>query len=173
MITRNGKWMVLTAGLLALAVLPGCSTYTTSSGRVDESIDQVFVEYLENLTAEPSIDVVMTDAIIEAIQIDNTLNIVRESEADAIIHGMVTQYRLRPMAARPDLTVNEYQILIAVRLSFSVRATGETIFENKSFTGSGVYTLNDPTGQTTEETAKKEAGVEIVRAVLALVVEDW
>ena len=165
--------VVVVAVLASIAAADGCVGYSTSRGRVDESIQKVYVEYLEDLTAEPNIGVDLTDAIIEAIQVDNTLKVVSEADADAIIDGRVTRYHLREMAPRQDLTVNEYQIQIAVMLSFNVRATGETIFKEKRFLGTGVYILDDPTGQTTEQTAKTEAGREIVKDILALVVADW
>lgn len=158
---------------LTTALLGACSAYTTSRGRVDDNIQRVYVEYLDDLTSEPNIGVDLTDAIIEAIQDDNTLKVVSEADADAIISGRVTRYHLKQMAARQDLTVNEYQIQIAVVMSFHVRATGETLFDEKRFLGTGIYVLDDPTGQTTEATAKTEAGTEIVKDILALVVEDW
>ena len=97
---------------------------------------------------------------------------VGEDVADAVITGKVTRYLLREMATRADLTVNEYQVQIAVSLTFTIKKTGEMIFEKRTFNGSGNYVLNDPQG-TTEQTARAEAAGEIVRDILAQVVEDW
>ncbi len=157
-----------------LLVASGCGVYTASSGRVDDSIKRVAVQYLEDRTSEPNIGVDLADAIIVALQTDNTLKVVGEGAADSIISGTVLRYHLRQMAARSeDLTVNEYQVQIVVELTFAVRATGETIFKDVRFTGTGLYTLDDPTGLSTEESAKEEAGAEIVKDILARVVEDW
>jgi len=57
-------------------------------------------------------------------------------------------------------------------LTLTRRATGETIFAKRRFTGTGNYVLDDPNG-TTEQTARAEAATEIVKDILALVVEDW
>jgi hypothetical protein len=114
----------------------------------------------------------LTDAVVNALQLDNTLKVVGEDVADSVITGKVTRYLLREMATRADLTVNEYQVQIAVMLTFTVRGTGKTIFERKTFSGSGNYVLNDPQG-TSEQTARAEAAGEIVRDILAQVVEDW
>ena len=123
----------------------GCGVYSASSGRVDESLKRVAVEYLENQTSEPNIDVDLTDAIIRALQKDNTLKVVDEAAADSIISGRVVRYRCARWRARQDLTVNEYQVQIAVALTLTRRATGEKIFKNRRFTGSGNYVLDDPT----------------------------
>jgi hypothetical protein len=163
--------LVLLTAVVAMGAT-GCGVYTASSGRVDESRKRVFVAFLENDTPEANIGVELTDAVVNALQQDNTLKVVGEDVADSVITGKVTRYLLREMATRADLTVNEYQVQIAVMLTFTVRDTGKMIFERKTFSGSGNYVLNDPQG-TSEQTARAEAAGEIVRDILAQVVEDW
>jgi len=168
---RDARRWLGVVGSLCLAALVGCGVYSASSGRVDDSIKRVAVQYLENMTAEPNIGVDLSEAITRAVQLDNTLKIVDEGEADTIVSGKVMRYSLREMAARQDLTVTEYQVQIAVILTATVRATGEKLFAKKRFTGTGNYVLNDDA--TSEVTARNEAATEIVRDILGLVVEDW
>lgn len=153
-------------------LLPGCGVYSASSGRVDENIQRVYVEYLENMTAEPNLGVNIAEEIIEALQVDNTLKVVDEGTADSVVSGKVLRYHLKEVAARgEDLTVNEYQVQVSVQLDFTVRATGEALFSKKRFNGIGNYILDD--SDTTEESAREEAVGEIVKDILAEVVEDW
>jgi len=159
--------LVMVCGLVA-----GCGVYSASSGRVDENLKRVAVQYLENLTPEPNLGVELSDVIIFALQVDNTLKVVDEADADSIISGKVVRYTLREVSPTAELTINEYQVQIAVVLTFTIRATGEKIFDKRRFTGTGNYVLNDPQG-TTEETGRNEAVEEIVRDILAQVVEDW
>ncbi len=91
--------------IMLLSGLVGCSVYSANSGRVDESIQRVAVEYFENLTAEPDLGVDLSDAITSAIQLDNTLKVVEEGDADIILNGKVMRYALKELAARQDLTV--------------------------------------------------------------------
>lgn len=169
---RHTPWMAICAATLAMVLLAGCGPYSASSGRVDEDRKRVAVQYLENLTPEPNLGVELSDDIIEVLQIDNTLKVVDEASADSIISGRVVRYALREVATTQELTVNEYQVQIAVVLTFTVRATGEQIFDNRRFTGTGNYVLNDQEG-TSEDSARDEAVEEIVRDILAQVVEDW
>jgi len=159
-------------GLAALLALGGCGVYSAKPGRVDESIKRVAVRYLENMTSEPNIGVDLADAITLAIQTDNTLKIVDEGSSDTILSGKVVRYHLKEVFARENLTVNEYQVQIAVILDFIQRDTGEKIFSQKRFTGTGNYLLDDPAGSS-EDTARQEAAEEIVKDILALVVEGW
>lgn len=166
------SWFLGTFGLLLLLWFStGCGVYSGTSGRVDENIKRVTVQFLENLTPQPNLGVELSEAIIFALQVDNTLQVVEEVDADSIISGRVVRYTLREVAATQELTVNEFQVQIAVSLNFTVRSTGEKIFENRRFTGTGNYVLNDPV--TSEETARDEAAEEIVRDILAIVVMDW
>ncbi len=158
--------------LLQMVYMGGCGVYSASPGRVDEGIKRVSVQYLENMTSEPNIGVDLTDAIISALQIDNTLKVVDEGNADTIIDGKVIRYNLKEVMARENLTVDEYQVQISVELEMAYRATGEKIFAKKRFNGTGNYVLNDG-GQTSEDTARTEAATEIVRDVLAMIVDDW
>lgn len=163
--------ILLLVGILIFSC-GGCGVYSATSGRVDENLKLVAVQYLENLTPEPNLGVDLSDDIIYALQVDNTLKVVDEATADSIISGRVVRYTLREVMTTAELTVNEYQVQIAVVLSFTVRSSGEKIFENRRFTGTGNYVLNDPQG-TSEETGRDEAVEEIVRDILAQVVEDW
>lgn len=167
-------YRLIPAFLLVLffgTVFSGCSVYSATSGRVDDNMKMVAVQYLENLTPEPNLGVDLSEDIIFALQVDNTLKVVDEAEADSIIGGKVVRYNRREVSTTQELTVNEYQVQIAVMLTLTVRATGEKIFDNRRFTGTGNYVLNDT--ETNEETARDEAVGEIVRDILALVVEDW
>ena len=172
---RRFSWntfRTLLPAMLFVALFSGCGVYSGSSGRVDENIKKVAVQYLENLTPEPNLGVEMSQIIIFALQRDNTLKVVDEANADSIISGRVVRYALKELATTERLTVDEYQVQIAVVLNFTVRSTGEKIFENRRFTGTGNYYL-DGTNNTNEDTARNEAVEEIVRDILAQVVEDW
>jgi len=171
MLTRLGGTLLGIGILTGLVGLAGCG-YSTSSGRVDESIKHVAVEYLENLTPEADLGIEVSEGIIEALQEDNTLKVVDRDVADSIIEGTVTGYRLRRMAVSSQLQVEEYQVQMVVELTFRVKSTGEALIDKRRFTGTGNYFLDDP-NNSSEATAREDAIALIVRDVLALVVEDW
>ncbi|HPF71134.1 MAG TPA: LPS assembly lipoprotein LptE, partial [Candidatus Krumholzibacteria bacterium] len=98
--------------------------------------------------------------------------VVDEASADTILSGVVNRYVRKEQFARSDLTVTEYQVQIAVTLTLVRRATGETLFKDRRFSGTGNYLLDGSNG-TSEATAREEAANEIVKDILALVVEDW
>jgi hypothetical protein len=169
---KNDRRLTAPCCLLLAVCLGGCGVYSTTSGRVDDSVRRISVPYLVNETAEPSIGTELTELIIKAIQDDNTLKVIDENGATAELSGSVLGYRLREVFATSQMQVDEYQVQITVELSLRVRATGEAIFEKKRINGSGNFLLDDPNGST-ETTARAEAAAQIVRDVLAVIVEDW
>lgn len=160
---------LLAAGLL---VAGGCGIYSTTSGRLDPTLRRVAVPFLENQSTEPNIEIELTDAIVRALQDDNTLKVTDEPHADTVLSGKVVRYKLKEAFARADLQVNEYQVQIMVELSLVRRLTNEPLFARRRLTGTGNFILNDPNGST-ERTARTQAAAEIVRQLVALVVEDW
>jgi hypothetical protein len=166
---RNATFLALGA---ALPWLAGCGVYSTTSGRIDDAIRPVAVPYLENLTAEPNIEVELTENIISALQDDNTLRVVATGDAATELTGKVVRYNLREAFTTSDLQVDEYQVQIMVELTLRVLATGETLFEKKRITGTGNFAV-DEAGGSGEAEARAYAAAEIVREVVASVVEDW
>ncbi len=162
--------------LLALTVigilLSGCGVYSASSGRVDDSIRRVHIPFLENKTSEPTIGIELTELIISAIQEDNTLKVTSEDDASTELLGAITRYRLKEAFTTQDLQVDEYQVQIQVELTFQPRNGESPLFKKKRIQGTGNYILDDPNGSS-EQTAREEAAAEIVRGVLAAIVEDW
>jgi hypothetical protein len=162
-------WTVLLIPLLAGS---GCGVYSASSGRVDQAIRRVSVEYFDNRTSEADLGIELSELVVSALQADNTLRVVDYPSADSVIEGVVTRYFLRQASISPDQQVDEYQVQITAELTFRVKATGDAFFENQRFNGTGNFFLDDP-GGSSEATAKQAAAEEIVKDILAQVVEDW
>ena len=171
---KMSRKLRLDAGVILLVLvlgLAGCGVYSASSGRVDQAIQRVSVEYFENRTAEPDLGILLTDLLIAALQEDNTLKVVDGQVSDSVIEGEVIRYLLRRASMSAEQQVDEFQVQIAVKLTFRVKATGETVFEKKQFTGVGNYYIDS--GNSDEASARIDAVVEITKDVLAEVVEDW
>ncbi len=168
----NKRSVPLLPFALLLPWLAGCGVYSATSGRIDDAIRQVAVPYLENETAEPNIEVELTENIISALQDDNTLRVVALPEAATELTGKVVRYNLREAFTTSDLQVDEYQVQIMVELTMRVLETGEALFEKKRITGTGNFAV-DEAGGSAETEARAYAAAEIVREVVAAVVEDW
>jgi hypothetical protein len=154
---------------IAIMAAGGCGVYSASSGRLDPSLRRIAVPYLQNQSAEPNLEVQLTDAIVRALQDDNTLKVVPENDSDTVLSGRIISYRVREAFTTQELQVDQYQVQILVELTLVRRATGDKLIDKRRLTGTGNYVLN----QSTEAEARDLAAAQIVREVVALIVEDW
>jgi outer membrane lipopolysaccharide assembly protein LptE/RlpB len=152
-------------------ILSGCGYSTTS--RTAKDIKSISVPFFENTTTEPSLEISVTEKIIRNLVADNTLKVVDEDEADAVLEGNITEFRNVPFSFNMDLDAEEYHVVLRVQVSLFSRRLNEPIWENKIFKGDGSYFLEVSEAGLTYEDALAEAIDEITDQILNLTVQDW
>ncbi len=156
--------------LLVLTSLQGCG-YGLTPGRVKPGLQSVAVPYFENETTEPELEVSLTDAIIAGIVADRTLRLTDEQQADALILGKITYFKIQEVFFAENRQAQEYEVRVACEVSLVDRATGDIIVKPTTIRGKGDYFTDE--GPEGEDNARQQAADELVRAILALVIEEW
>jgi outer membrane lipopolysaccharide assembly protein LptE/RlpB len=172
-ICRPDKLAVLT-GMLVLCLLAGCGYYGTSS-RTAKDIKSVHVPFFENLTAEPNLEITVTERIIDNLIFDNTLDVVSdENSADAVLTGQIVEFINRPFSFNSELNAEEYHVVVKVKISLFNRRTNEPIWTDQVISGDGSYYVDvtDEKAQTFDS-AVDESITEITERILNLTVQDW
>ncbi|UCF05314.1 MAG: LptE family protein [bacterium] len=164
--------------LAVLLVLSSCGYYGTGS-RTAGDVKRIAVPYFQNETAEPDIEIEVTQQIIDGIVNDNTLKVVSEEEADAILEGSIIEYsnvpftfNEAPAASGGEVQADQYRVLIGLRISLLNTGDNAYIWENKRINAHGDYYLED-TGEQTYEKALEEVYRDIVESILGATVEEW
>ena len=158
------------AVLLAL-VLAGCG-YGTST-RTAKDIKTIYVPFFENKTSEPNLEIKVTEQIIQNLVTDNTLKVVAENGADAVLDGQITNFKNQPFSFNKDLNAEEYHVVITVVCTLFNRRTNEPIWKDRNFVGDGSYFVEQVQGGRTYEDAVQESLKEITDRILNLTVQDW
>ncbi len=163
-------------GLIAAVTLSSCGYYSTSS-RTAGDIKKIAIPYLKNETPEPEIELEITDKVIEGIIKDNTLEVVTDSEADAILEGSVVDYKNVPftfnkMPGESDIQAEQYRLVIGLRVSLFNRLENTYIWENKTIRAQGDYYL-ETTSERDYDHALKEVYREIVESMLSSTIQEW
>jgi hypothetical protein len=133
----------------------------------------VAVPFFANNTAEPNLELRVTELIIDNLVQDNTLKVVDEAQADALLEGTIVEFRNLPFSFNQDLDAQEYHVIISVQVSLYNRQLSEPIWENKTIKGDGSYFLDVPTPGLSFDDAVNEAISEITERILNLTVQDW
>ena len=168
---RRPSRALLAVACLA-AGLSACGYSTTS--RTAKDIKSIYVPFFENKTAEPNLEISVTERIIDNLVRDNTLKVVGENSADAILDGEIVGFKDLPFSFNQDLNAEEYHIVVTVVLTLFNRRTNEPIWERKNFVGDGSYFLEQVDANTrTRDDAVEECVREITERILNLPVLDW
>jgi hypothetical protein len=163
--------------LLVLTALLAACGYSTSS-RTAKGIKSIAVPFFENQTAEPALEITVTESIIQNLVEDNTLKVTGEDYADAILRGQIVEFQNRPFSFDADLNAEEYRVDIKVRATLTNRELGEPIWENLTFGGHGNYFLDtvvdeENTEENTFEDAVDLAIKMITDEILNKTTQDW
>lgn len=159
--------------LACLAALPaGCGYGTTS--RTAKDIKTIYVPFFENRTPEPNLEISVTERIIQNLINDNTLKVVPENSADAVLDGQITGFKNEPFSFDDtSLNAQEYHIVVTVVATLFNRRTNEPIWENRNFVGDGSYFVEQQQDGRTFEDAVEESVREITERILNITVQDW
>lgn len=135
---------ILAFAILAatLVHLTGCAGYRLGS-MLPPDIRTVYVPTFVNKTKEPLLEVETTAATIEEIQKDGSLQIAKESDADAILEVALIGFDLSPVTYRrdEDTAAKEYRMTITV--AFVMRRTSDktVVAESPRLSGDATFEL--------------------------------
>lgn len=158
----------------AAALWAGCGIYRTTS-RTPGDIRRIAVPYFSNLTAEPQIEIEITDRIIEGIIRDNTLRVVDETEADALLEGAVVEYRNVPYTFAQEerqVEAEQYRLFVGIRVSLFDKGKNSYLYEDRTIKAHGDYYLETNLDQNYEN-ALDEVYRDLVEGILSATVQDW
>ncbi|HEX6789783.1 MAG TPA: LptE family protein [Candidatus Krumholzibacteria bacterium] len=156
---------------VALAAATGCGYSTTS--RTAKDIKSIYVPFFENKTPEPNLEISVTNRIIDNLVRDNTLKVVPENGADAVLDGEIVGFKNQPFSFNDQLNAEEYHVVVTVVCTLFNRRTNEPIWEKRNFVGDGSYFVEQVESGRTYEDAVEESVREITERILNLTVQDW
>lgn len=152
------KKIIAVASLVCLAALSGCG-YRLGS-LLPASMKTVAVPNFKNYTNEPGIEIQVTNGVIERFQVDGTLEVAPEEEADTLLIGEIIDYKREGLRLSTENdTTTEFRVTIAVRLTFKDLKTGKVLWVADRVEGEAAF----PPGN---------SGPEAERAAIPRVVED-
>lgn len=92
------RWLALPAAILAATLVAGCASYRCGS-TVHPQLGTIAVGRITNMTDEPRQGLLCREMLLESFMLDGSLRVVPQEEADAILNGSITRYRLARKAS--------------------------------------------------------------------------
>lgn len=116
--------------VLGALALPGCG-YRLAGGNtfLPERIKAILVMPFENRTNRPEIDQRVTEAVARELSKRGGYKVVADrSEADAVLGGAVTEYRLNPVQFNQEGRATRMEAVVTLQSSLRDRANDEVLW---------------------------------------------
>jgi hypothetical protein len=156
------------SAIIILFSLMSCAVYTFSPSALG-GLKSLAIPLFENQTPESGLREDLTDRLAQAFVDDNTLKVVPEGRADAIIRGSVVSYIREAYTYSEAEVVSEYIVRIGINVEFVEKKSGEIIWEEKNMSNWGTY---DSATQS-EDDGKEMAIGKLVEDILNKTVKGW
>lgn len=134
----------LAMGLLVLVMSQGCASdphqgYAHVSP-YDTSIETIAVPVFDNVTYEPQLETVLSEAIIKEVHRSTPWRVVPRGQAQTLLSGTITGWRLEPLATQRDSgLVQELAVMLTVSFEWRDLRSGEVKVARRDFRASSAF----------------------------------
>ena len=163
------------AGLALSTVLAlgGCGY--SLRGTLPGHIKTVAVPIFTNRTQEPAVEGLITRAVVEAFSTNGRLRVAKSEDADAILDGEITRYEIRAIAFDQSANIRQYRLVVTLNLRMRDVREHKVLFERSGVQEQADFRVLGNVSQTIsrEETALRDAAVDIARSIVSLAVDRF
>jgi len=119
--------------LLCSSLLWGCGyKLVGKETHVPPGLSSVAIPTFKNRTYEPGIEVRFTQAFLREFILDRRVNVVDRAQADSLLEGIITDFRIYSVSYDQSGFALEYQTIVTLDLTLKDR-TGKVLWEQKNF----------------------------------------
>lgn len=167
------RLLILLLALPVTTVFTGCTGYRLGS-MIPDDVKTVYVPAIANKSTEPLVEIDLTQAVIQKIQLDGSLKIAPEAEADAILIVVLNHYNLEAVSYRKDIrsAANQYRINLTASMVMRRTVDQSVVAESPSLTGQAVF---DVVGDLSSSklTGNPLATSDLANKIVQRIVEYW
>lgn len=156
--------------LAACAGLAGCAGYRVGT-LLPEQYKSISVPMFKNATNQPNIESLATNAVIEQLNVDRTLQVV-DRDPDLILECTIVGYVRTPIRYANATRPQEYRLIITVSATLTDVREGNEMWANRPIRGNFEF----PAGgdlHSSERAALPLVMEDLARDVVEAVVEGW
>jgi outer membrane lipopolysaccharide assembly protein LptE/RlpB len=119
--------------ILCMMSLAGCGyRMVGKETHVPPGLNSVAIPTFKNRTFEPGIEVPFTQAFLNEFILDRRVNVVHRAEADSLLEGIITDFKIYSVSYDRSGLVLVYQTTVTLDLTLKDR-TGKVLWEQKDF----------------------------------------
>ncbi|WP_395742568.1 LPS assembly lipoprotein LptE [Prosthecobacter sp.] len=165
-------FLLLASGCLLLS---GCAGYTLGAHKPVHlrNITKIAVPTFENLTLEPRLAVLVTNAVIKQLQNHGSYQIVSKSEAEAVLEGKISNINRTQFRSDLNNVLRSSQILATLVCPFTVKDTASGKVLHYGYATADSYIILDANLQLSETQLLEDAAQRLAFVLADQVSEGW
>lgn len=170
---RRATLTIIAVTVAGMVLFAGCQHYTFTPN-LPAYIKKIAVPIFDNKTFKYGLESDLTRIIIDEFITDGHLEIVSEADADAVLLGTISYYKLEPVSFDVNEVVTEYHLTVSLRLEFEDMTSMEILWEEPNI---HEYVNYFPLGiggtPETEQDAFERLAEVLAQDVVRRTVEGW
>jgi outer membrane lipopolysaccharide assembly protein LptE/RlpB len=161
--------------ILALLVTAVSGCGYSLRGHLPGHIRTIAVPIFVNRTQEPAVESIITRAVVEAFSTNGRLRLAKVEDADAILEGEITGFAVDSIAFDRNANVQLYRLRVTMNLTMRDLRQNTVLFRQPNFSERSDFRVQGAVSQTIarEETALRQAAVDIARSVVSLAIDRF
>lgn len=169
----NSRLLICALGLSLL--LTSCAGYQLGGQKPAHlsSVTKLAVPSFENLSLEPRLGALVTNAVIKQIQLNGSYQIVEEADADAVLTGRIVRIRRSQFRSDRDNVLRTSQLLLTLNTDFSIKDKASGAILHRGTASADSYTVLDSNVQNSESQALEDAAQRLAGNVAMEISEGW
>ena len=169
--------MKFLAYLLPLVVLTltGCAGYQLGGAKPTHlaGVTRIAVPTFENLTLEPRLGSLTTNAVIKQIQADGSYQVVSRDQADAVLEAQVSDVDRSQFRAVRNNVLRTSQLLVRLRVNYKLVSQADGTVLHRGQVWGESYIVLDPNFQLSEQQALEDAAQRLALTLTSDLADGW
>lgn len=169
--------MKFLACLLPLVILTmtGCAGYQLGGAKPAHlaGIARIAVPTFENLTLEPRLGSLTTNAVIKQIQADGSYQVVSRDQADAVLEAQVADVDRSQFRAVRNNVLRTSQLLVRLRVNYKLVSQADGAILHRGQVWGESYIVLDPNFQLSEQQALEDAAQRVALTLTSELADGW
>lgn len=152
----------------------GCAGYHLGGQKPSHlrHITKLAVPTFENLTLEPRLAVLVTNAVIKQLQVHGSYQIVSKNEAEAVLEGTIRNISRTQFRSDRNNILRTSQILATLTTNYIIKDTSGTVLYN-GYSTADSYIILDSNLQMSETQLLEDASQRLAGNLANDVSEGW
>ena len=161
-------------GILTLA-LSGCAGYRLGGQKPAHlaGITKLAVPTFENLTLEPRLGALLTNAVIKQLQVNGGYEIVAKDDAEAVLEGRISTIDRSQFRSDRNNVLRTSQLLMRLHSDYVIRDSGSGAAIHTGRANANSYIVLDANVQLSEAQALEDAAQRLAATIANEVTEGW